>query len=827
MRMDGDGGPSHRSDDVAEGDHRHGGDQLGMNAPYRPSTSGKQPWEDRIIGPLLRNESIDVTAGGGAGRPPFFIRPDNRWYNLWVHFILIWAIYSSFFTPLEFGFFRGLPENLFLLDIAGQFAFLVDIVVRFFVAYRDTHSYRLVYNRKLIALRYLRSRFIVDFLGCLPWDAIYKVCGRKEAVRYMLWIRLSRARRVDEFFEKLEKDIRINYLFTRIVKLLVVELYCTHTAACIFYYLATTVPPSKEGYTWIGSLQMGDFHYTNFREIDLWKRYITSLYFAIVTMATVGYGEIHAVNIKEMIFVMIYVSFDMILGAYLLGNMTALIVKGSKTEKFRDRMTDLIKYMSKNNLGKDISNEMKGHLRLQYDRSYTETTIFQDIPISIQTKISQKLYEPYLKEVTLFKGCSTRFLKHIATKVHEEFFLPGEVIIQQGHIVNQLYIVCHGELEEIGKVDEDSNMDETDLMHLQTYSSFGEVSFLCNIPQPHTVQVRDLCKVLRLDKQSFKDIVEIFIHDARIILNNLLEGKNPNLRKIILESDVTLDIIKSETELITRLNSVAFDGDLYKLKRLLIEGLDPKRTDYNGRSPLHVAASKGFKDITLFLIGQGLEINTSDNFGNTPLLEAIKNDHEEVASLLVKEGATLGNMEEDGGDFLCKIVARRNIDLLKRVLSCGVNYNARNYDERTALHIAASQGLYAFASLLVDAGASVLVKDRWGNTPLDEARVGGDKAIIQLLETTRINQINEFSKLPQETYGGKQRVKCNVFPFHPWDPKESRREGVTLWVPQTMDELIKEAIEHLKSQGGSILSENCSRIMDVTMIHNDQNLYLV
>ncbi|CAN1253801.1 Potassium channel GORK [Linum perenne] len=746
MRMDGDGGPSHRSDDVAEGDHRHGVDQLGMNAPYRSSTSGKQPWNDRIIGPLLRNESI-VAAGGGhgaTGRPPFFIRPDNRWYNLWVHFILIWAIYSSFFTPLEFGFFRGLPENLFLLDIAGQFAFLADIVVRFFVAYRDTHSYRLVYNRKLIALRYLRSRFIVDFLGCLPWDAIYKVCGRKEAVR----------------------------------------------------------------------------------EIDLWKRYITSLYFAIVTMATVGYGEIHAVNIKEMIFVMIYVSFDMILGAYLLGNMTALIVKGSKTEKFRDRMTDLIKYMSKNNLGKDISNEMKGHLRLQYDRSYTETTIFQDIPISIQTKISQKLYEPYLKEVTLFKGCSTRFLKHIATKVHEEFFLPGEVIIQQGHIVNQLYIVCHGELE-IGKVDEDSNMDGTDLMHLQTYSSFGEVSFLCNIPQPHTVQVRDLCKVLRLDKQSFKDIVEIFIHDARIILNNLLEGKNPNLRKIILESDVTLDIMKSETELVTRLNSVAFDGDLYKLKRLLIEGLDPKRTDYNGRSPLHVAASKGFKDITLFLIGQGLDINTSDNFGNTPLLEAIKNDHEEVASLLVKEGATLGNMEEDGGDFLCKIVARRNIDLLKRVLSCGVNYNARNYDERTALHIAASQGLYAFASLLVDAGASVLVKDRWGNTPLDEARVGGDKAIIQLLETTRINQINEFSKLPQETYGGKQRVKCNVFPFHPWDPKESRREGVTLWVPQTMDELIKEAIEHLKSQGGSILSENCSRIMDVTMIHNDQNLYLV
>lgn len=115
-----------------------------------------------------------------------------------------------------------------------------------------------------------------------------QVCGRKEPVRYLLWIRLSRALRVTEFFEKMEKDIRINYLFTRIVKLLVVELYCTHTAACIFYYLATTLPPSEEAYTWIGSLKMGDYSYSHFRDIDLWKRYVTSLYFAIVTMATVG-----------------------------------------------------------------------------------------------------------------------------------------------------------------------------------------------------------------------------------------------------------------------------------------------------------------------------------------------------------------------------------------------------------------------------------------------------------------------------------------------------------------------------------------------------------
>ena len=104
-------------------------------------------------------------------------------------------------------------------------------------------------------------------------------------------------------------------------------------------------------------------------------------------LCSAGYGEIHAVNVREMIFVMIYVSFDMILGAYLLGNMTALIVKGSKTEKFRDRMTDLIEYMNRNKLGRGTTNEIKRHLRLQYDRRYTEASVLQEIPASIRTKV--------------------------------------------------------------------------------------------------------------------------------------------------------------------------------------------------------------------------------------------------------------------------------------------------------------------------------------------------------------------------------------------------------------------------------------------------------
>lgn len=87
---------------------------------------------------------------------------------------------------------------------------------------------------------------------------------------------------------------------------------------------------------------------------------------------------------------MIYVSFDMVLGAYLIGNMTALIVRGSKTVKFRDKMTDLMKYMNRNRLGRDIREQIKGHVRLQFESSYTEASVIQDIPMSIRSKVMRE-----------------------------------------------------------------------------------------------------------------------------------------------------------------------------------------------------------------------------------------------------------------------------------------------------------------------------------------------------------------------------------------------------------------------------------------------------
>ncbi|KAM0952806.1 putative cyclic nucleotide-binding domain, potassium channel, voltage-dependent, EAG/ELK/ERG [Dioscorea sansibarensis] len=774
----------------------------------------RRPW--LILCRYESNEVMEIKAEKLFHR--LLIHPDNRWYQIWTQFILVWAVYSSFFTPLEFGFFRGLPKNLVFLDVAGQIAFLFDIVVRFLLAYRDSHTYRIVSNPSSIALRYVKSGFVLDLLSCFPWDAIYKACGEKEEVRYLLWIRLVRARKVTDFLEKLEKDIRINYLFIRIVKLIVVELYCTHTAACIFYYLATTLPQSMERYTWIGTLKLGDHTYVHFREIDLYTRYVTSLYFAIVTMATVGYGDIHAVNPREMVFVMIFLSFDMILGAYLIGNMTALIVKGSKTERFRDKMKDLIKYMNRNKLDKEIREQIKAHARLQYERSYTEASVLQDIPASIRAKISQRLYKPFIENIPLFNGCSPEFYHQIVINLHEEFFLPGQDVMEPDSFVYQLYFVLHGVLEavNIGELG-----TETPIQKFEQNSSFGEIAILCNTKQPYAVRARDLCQLLRLDKQVFTNILQTYFVDGRKILTNLLKENKNNIQIKQLESDIIFNIEKQEAEIALRVNSAAFHGDLNHLKVLIKAGADPKKTDYDGRSPLHLAASRGNEDVTSFLIQEGVDVNLTDKFGCTPLSEAIKNGHDGVASLLFREGARLSL--SDAGSHLCMAVAKGDADFLRRVLSYGIDPNSKDYDHRTPLHVAVAEGLYFIAKILLEAGASVLSQDRWGNTPLDEAHECGNRSLIKLLEDAKSKELQQHTPQPQVLI---HQRRCIVYPFHPRDSSETKMEGVMIWVPNSIEDLIKSSKEQLKCSGSCILSEDGAKILDAEMIADGQKLYL-
>lgn len=57
-----------------------------------------------------------------------------------------------------------------------------------------------------------------------------------------------------------------------------------------------------------------------------------------------------------------------------------------------------------------------------------------------------------------------------------------------------------------------------------------------------------------------------------------------------------------------------------------------------------------------------------------------------------------------------------DLDGIKEILDSGIDVNFRDIDNRTALHVAACQGYSDVVSLLLERGAEVDTKDRWGST---------------------------------------------------------------------------------------------------------------
>lgn len=103
------------------------------------------------------------------------------------------------------------------------------------------------------------------------------------------------------------------------------------------------------------------------------------------------------------------------------------------------------------------------------------------------------------------------------------------------------------------------------------------------------------------------------------------------------------------------------------------------------------------------------------------------------------------------------------------------------------------------------------------------------KYLPKYINSNKSYTFNNFAATPMlQSTDEIPRRRCVVFPFHPWDHKEDRKEGVVLWVPQSVEELVNEAMKHLEIPNGSyILSEQGGKILYVDMINNNEKLFLV
>jgi ankyrin repeat protein len=135
-----------------------------------------------------------------------------------------------------------------------------------------------------------------------------------------------------------------------------------------------------------------------------------------------------------------------------------------------------------------------------------------------------------------------------------------------------------------------------------------------------------------------------------------------------------------------------------------------------------VSAMKGNTKVVIKLLGYDANPNLVDMHGSSALYEAARNGHDETMAVLLESGAELCMRDSLAASVLDQAVFDGDILLLRRLLEAKIQVNALDYDKRGAVHIAAAEGNFAALKLMVEFGADLKVKDRWGNSAEDEAK---------------------------------------------------------------------------------------------------------
>jgi ankyrin repeat protein len=126
-------------------------------------------------------------------------------------------------------------------------------------------------------------------------------------------------------------------------------------------------------------------------------------------------------------------------------------------------------------------------------------------------------------------------------------------------------------------------------------------------------------------------------------------------------------------------------------------------------------------------------INATDRWHKSAYQMAKDGGFHELATLLRQKGALA--MNPDMGYSMCVAAFKNDRAALDKLLDNGVDVNVADYDCRTALHLAASEGHASLVRFLLGVGALPFPQDRFGNTPYDDAVRHSHPDIAKLLQT--------------------------------------------------------------------------------------------
>ena len=400
--------------------------------------------------------------------------PFSMFVSVWHVCSLLGLLYYSFSLPFRLAFLvegrppleEG-PSLQVLLWIAFDYVvdvfFLVDIVLR--ARYIAVYRFGTLLTQPSELLKEYRQRgMALDVVASIPLEVLLVVptFSQKSPLLVYSLLKMGRLLRLYHLFEYISAVIRLVQLridgdrsTIQVFKLLMLIMLWNHWYACGWFLIHRFVERDVHN-TWAIVDGLATFkestgtHNIMNDQLSPWFCYVRSFYFVIVTMSSVGYGDIRPYTIVETIFENIVVvsgacSFAALIGLFAVVCFTTdsrgLVAFKNQVKKYKE-------YMKYRELPKELQDRILRHLSSLWVREngVKFEEIRRDIPLPLQLQLAISVHKKVLKKVTLIRQCQLHVQRHIARLLRMQMNVAGEYVYRKGDIGREIYFVFSGEV---------------------------------------------------------------------------------------------------------------------------------------------------------------------------------------------------------------------------------------------------------------------------------------------------------------------------------------------------------------------------------------------
>ncbi|CAD8177259.1 unnamed protein product [Paramecium pentaurelia] len=444
---------------------------------------------------------------------------------MWDAFCMLLIFYEILSIPFKLSFDVEINATL---DQIIDIMFMSDIVITF-----NTSIYRKgipIYGRKQIVLNYIKLWFWIDLAASFPYDAIItastgvseqessqttttssqdatkytQTLSLLRLVRFMRFIkiiRLLRLAKLKVFFDKIEDAIQLNIMLSTIVSFIKLSgfvLFWSHWLGCIFHYIAVNEDSQDN---WL--------HYYGIYDEDWSVKYINSLYWAVTTMNTVGYGDISPRTPLERLFGIFFLMIATVVFSVTLNSIgSSLQGMEDKKAEIRKKSNQILKYMKKLQIPVALQNKVKKYLTYIWEQEaifnleHITDNLSYALKFEFEIQVNGTIlgYCPPLRrnfQKTFLKQVTKTFKQY--TALPEEFiFFENESIATEKH----LYFIQSGNIEII------LQRNNQKLNKLEQKDYFGEIGFFTGLSRTASARSVNYSSLVYIDKSLFTQLLK-------------------------------------------------------------------------------------------------------------------------------------------------------------------------------------------------------------------------------------------------------------------------------------------------------------------------------